>query len=217
MSKLLCYGARKDGHFNAIFSVLDNRHQIDLLDDRLDVDTKVHGCKVIGGLNHKFESQTDYLAFIAGVGDNIFRKLCFELGFSNHLRPFSVVHPSAVISSSASIGEGCFIGPNVTIGASVQIGMGSIVNSNVVIEHDSIISDYCHIAPGCSLAGRVKIGSFTFLGIGSCVIPDIFVGRSCIIGAGSTLVDSISDNVVAFGEKAKPKRFNHNNIYSQNV
>ena len=95
--------------------------------------------------------------------------------------------------------------------------MGSISNSNVVIEHDSVISDFCHIAPGCSLAGRVKVGTYTFLGIGSCVIPDVSIGHSCIIGAGSTIVDDISDLVVAFGEKAKPKRFNYNNIYNKNV
>ena len=217
MTKILCYGARSDGHFNALLSAMNCHFKVDVVDDRLDIGSTVLGSKVVGHLDYKPESTTDYIFFIVGVGDNLFRKKCFDLGFSNSMQPFSIIHPSAVISDSAVIGQGSFIGPNVTIGASVQIGVGSIVNSNAVVEHDSIISDFCHIAPGCSVAGRVSIGAFTFLGIGSCIIPDITIGHSCIIGAGSTIVDPIPANTVAFGEKAKPKRYNSVNIYNQNV
>lgn len=217
MTKILCYGARQDGHFNALLSSLNSQFKVDVLDDRLDIGSLVHGSRVIGHLDYNTEQPSDYTYFIVGIGDNLFRKKCFDLGYSNGIQPLSVIHPTAVIGASATIGEGCFIGPNATIGASTQIGIGSIINSNAVVEHDSVISDFCHIAPGCAVAGRVRIGPFTFLGIGSCIIPDITIGHSCIIGAGSTIVDSIPANTVAFGEKAKPKRFNTANIYYRNV
>ena len=109
MSRILCYGARPDGHFNALHSSLTTQYDVDIVDDRLAVGDVVHGCTVVGGLDFKPVLDSKYTAFVVAIGDNLFRKHCFKLGNLNRLVAFSVIHSSAVISPSAIIGEGCYI------------------------------------------------------------------------------------------------------------
>uniref|UniRef100_UPI0035685800 DapH/DapD/GlmU-related protein n=1 Tax=Pseudoalteromonas nigrifaciens TaxID=28109 RepID=UPI0035685800 len=65
-----------------------------------------------------------------------------------------------------------------------------------------VIGDYAHICPNVALAGGVSIGSKSWIGIGSQVKQLITIGDNCLIGAGSTVVKNIPDNVTAFGSPA---------------
>jgi UDP-N-acetylbacillosamine N-acetyltransferase len=41
------------------------------------------------------------------------------------------------------------------------------------------------------------------MGVGSCAIQDVLIGSNCMIGAGSTVIRDIPDDVVAYGNPAK--------------
>ena len=214
--KILCFGGRADGHFNALISQLSSNSEVEVLDDSLQIGTNVLGHRIIGGVDKRIVPK-EYIGFVLGIGDNYFREYCYSLATNYKITPLSTIHPSATISPTATIGKCCFIGPNVNIGASVTLGDAVIINSNTTVEHDSHIHDYVHIAPGCSIAGRVTIEEYSFIGIGTSIIPDIKIGSSVVIGAGSAVVDNIDKNIVAFGVKAKPRKLRESNIYSKHA
>jgi acetyltransferase-like isoleucine patch superfamily enzyme len=47
------------------------------------------------------------------------------------------------------------------------------------------------------------VGPGSFIGAGAILIPGIRVGANTVIGAGSTLLDHVSDNLRAAGSPAK--------------
>lgn len=87
-------------------------------------------------------------------------------------------HPTSIV-----IGEGVVIGSFVTIYQSVTIGgrvIGDWKRGNY-----PVISDGCVIFAGAVIVGKV------------------IVGRNCIIGANSVVIDDIPDNSVAVGAPAR--------------
>lgn len=121
------------------------------------------------------------------------------------------IHPSAVISPSAQIGEGTVVMAGAVINADTKIGKHCIVNTGATVDHDCVIEDYCHIAPGAHIAGGTHISEGTWIGVGSSVIQCLNIGKNCMIGAGSVVVRNIPDNVTAFGNPCRIKRYNERN------
>ena len=114
-----------------------------------------------------------------------------------------VIDPSACVSKKAIIGEGTFIGKNAVVNADCKVGSFAIINSGSVVEHDCCVGDYSHISPGAVLCGQVSVGSDTHIGAGSVVKQGLTVGDNSMIGIGSVVVNSIPDNVKAFGNPCK--------------
>ncbi len=79
------------------------------------------------------------------------------------------IHPSAVVDLSATIGEGVYIGPNAYIGGGCVIGDDSIVES------------------GCNLMSDVHLGAKSHLYPNVTIYPKSWLGKNCIIHAGTVL------------------------------
>lgn len=76
------------------------------------------------------------------------RKRLYE-EFSQKQIPFAtIIHPTAVISPSAKIGAGSFIGPNVVINKEAEICDNVVVNSSVLVEHNTFVGPHSYIAGG---------------------------------------------------------------------
>ena len=60
------------------------------------------------------------------------------------------------------------------------------------------------IYPGVYISGKNVINERTEIGLGSRIIQGLSVGSDTIIGAGSTIINDIGDNVVAVGTPCKP-------------
>ena len=73
----------------------------------------------------------------------------------------------------------------VNINRYVKIGKNCIINSNVLIEHDSVIGNHTHVSTGAIINGNVKIGNACFIGSKAILHNNITIGDNCIIGAGS--------------------------------
>jgi sugar O-acyltransferase (sialic acid O-acetyltransferase NeuD family) len=142
---------------------------------------------------------------IVAIGYNAIRKQIIQLLQLNNFNLVTLIHPTAVISPYAIIAEATVVFAGAVINAFAKVGVGCIVNTAVVIEHDCIINDFAHICPNTALAGGVTIGSKSWVGIGSQVKQLITIGDNCFIGAGSTVVKNIPDNVTAFGSPAVVK------------
>lgn len=101
----------------------------------------------------------------------------------NGIRPVvdrsSFVHPSAVITGNVTIGKNCYIGP----GAALRGDWGAIV-----LEDGCNVQENCtvHMFPGLTVL--LKEGAH--IGHGA-VIHGATVGRNCLIGMNSVLMDHV--------------------------
>lgn len=148
--------------------------------------------------------------FFVAIGHNASRQKVMQELQQKGLNFATLIHPSAVISQYSQIGEGSLVCANAVVNCASSVGLGCIVNTASSIDHDCQIADYVHVAPGVRLAGAVTIGTGSFVGIGSVVLPGRSIGKNAILGAGSTLLDNISDFSVAVGSPARVIKNNNN-------
>jgi maltose O-acetyltransferase len=80
------------------------------------------------------------------------------------------------------------IGDNVTLAKDVYI-----------LSHDGSTKKII----GYTRVGRVKIGDNVFIGAKTIVLPGVTIGNNSIVGAGSLVTKSISENEVWLGSPAK--------------
>lgn len=145
-----------------------------------------------------------------GIGQNKIRKMIFKRLEKYGLEITTLIHPSSIISESVKVGIGSVVMPLVVVNAETTIGKGVILNTASVIEHESCIGDFVHISPNVSCAGTVKIRESSHIGIGSCIIQGIHIGNDVIIGAGSTVISDIGNDVLAYGNPCETKKeINH--------
>lgn len=140
---------------------------------------------------------------LGSVGDSQPRKRLFDLGVSFHLKPLSVIHPSAVFSRRVKMGEGSQIFPGSVVNAGAALGVNVIINSGAVVEHDCVVGDHVHVATGAHLAGAVRIGAGAHIGIGATVKQGIAIGESAVVGAGAVVVKDVLLHTLVVGVPAR--------------
>lgn len=139
---------------------------------------------------------------VVAIGNNEIRLQKIKLLQQNNFNLISLIHPTAIISEYTTIESGTVIFAGAVINAFAKVGVGCIINTGAVVEHDCSIGDFAHICPNVALAGGVVVGTQSWVGIGSQVKQLVTIGDNCLIGAGSTVVKNIPDNVTAFGSPA---------------
>ena len=139
---------------------------------------------------------------IVAIGNNDIRAQKIQLLKQHNFNLISLIHPSAVISKYANIGSGTVVFACAIINAFANVGVGCIINTGSIVEHDCKLDDFVHICPNSVLAGGVTVGEKSWVGIGSQVKQLVTIGNNCLIGAGSTVIKNIPDNVTAFGSPA---------------
>jgi sugar O-acyltransferase (sialic acid O-acetyltransferase NeuD family) len=198
------------GHAKVILDILYRQKRLvaGIADDFLaSARSELHGVPV--------SSTTDLLARIAqrnscegiswivAIGNNLIRQSIAEKLSIQGAQFATVIHPSAQIALGVRIQPGTVVMANAVINTDAQIGHHAIINTAATIDHDCVIGDYAHIAPGCSLCGQVIVGSGALLGVGTKVKPAMEIGAWTTCGAGSTVVESLPPNVVAYGCPAR--------------
>ena len=99
----------------------------------------------------------------------------------------------------------------VTIGSNCSIEKPALgfttIHNNVKIDdlvqigHNQEIGENTIIATGFKAENEVIIGSNTFIGMGVTIVSkNVTVGNNCLIGAGTVLTKSVSDNKVIYSE-----------------
>lgn len=148
--------------------------------------------------------------FIVAIGDNDIRSMLFSQArdgvlsaTGKKLKPFSVIDKTAIVSPTAAIGAGTYVGKGAVINVDARIGENAVINTSAVVEHDCVVGDGAFIAPLASMCGETRLGARSMLGVNSALTPGQSVGDDTIIGAGSTVLRSIEDSVVAVGSPAK--------------
>ncbi|MBD2703519.1 N-acetyltransferase [Spirosoma sp. BT702] len=154
------------------------------------------------------------------------------------------IHSGTVIYADSIIGDRFSCGHNVTIRAECQIGdrvvilhgatlegkltigKGVKIMAHVYLPSRTIIGDLVFIGPGANFLNAklpmresgVKgptIGNHVVVGGGVTVGPGVTIGDNCFIGAGSTVLQDIPPNSLAYGVPAQfrplPEKFGQGN------
>jgi sugar O-acyltransferase (sialic acid O-acetyltransferase NeuD family) len=156
--------------------------------------------KIISDKENYF-SENESLAFILGTGTPAFRKSLYHL-FSNHgqSRAVQVISNHAVISAiNVKLGEAVCIMPGAIVMGNSEIALGSLINCNTSIGHDSFLGEFVEVCPGVVIAGNCTIGSETFIGSGAVIFPGVQIGENCVIGAGAIVTKNVPANHKVIG------------------
>lgn len=142
-----------------------------------------------------------------------------KLGDNIEIQEFSTISATPMIfenfkilnaSFGVEIGNGVYIGPHSTImsgyKAPTLIGNDVALGQYTNIGHDCIIHDRVEIIGSVFLSGFVEVGEGTKIHAGSIIRNRIKIGKNCIIGQDSNVVEDIPDETMAYGNPCKPQK-----------
>jgi sugar O-acyltransferase (sialic acid O-acetyltransferase NeuD family) len=132
--------------------------------------------------------------------------------------PFhTLVHPTAYVSRLASLGAGSFVGARSIVASGAALDEHVFVNRGATIGHDTRIGAFSRIQPGSSVGGLSRLGRGVTVGIGATLVERLLVGDNAVIGAGSTVLDDVPENVVVVGTPARLHRNVDRPVFRQGV
>lgn len=126
-------------------------------------------------------------------------------GFGEDTRMYS----SCLVLGDVEVGKNTWIGPWTILDGSggLQIGSNCSISAGVhIYSHDSIDwalsgghADYPH--------DPVKIGDNTYIGPHAVICKGVTIGKGCVVGANSVVVDDVPDHVMIAGNPAVLKKY----------
>jgi acetyltransferase-like isoleucine patch superfamily enzyme len=151
------------------------------------------------------------------------------IGRGATIRPFTTIYAGSTIGDGVQTGQGVSIREDNEIAAGASIGtnavleFGNRIGENSRIHSGSflemtVIEENVFVGPrvvftddphpmGCprykECLGGVTVRALAKIGANCTFLPGVVVGRGALIGAGSVVVKSIPDGVVAAGNPAK--------------
>jgi sugar O-acyltransferase (sialic acid O-acetyltransferase NeuD family) len=156
---------------------------------------------VVGSIRDYQPSPGDVL--LLGIGLPKIKKLVVSLLLSRGVYFITFVHPSAILGGNVLIGKGSVVCPGVVLTSDICIGEFVTCNCCSTVGHDVYISNFVTLNGHCDITGFCRIGEGAFFGTHACVIPKIRVGSWSVVGAGSTVIISVPDNVSVIGNPAQ--------------
>lgn len=108
--------------------------------------------------------------------------------------------PTIRCGHNIHVGDRFAIGDNAQITAHAKITIGDDFTGASGLHIDSGDHDIATLLP---ILEPISIGSRVWCGINVTIIAGVTIGNDCVIGAGSVVVKSIPDGVLAVGVPAK--------------
>ncbi|MEO9893307.1 UDP-3-O-(3-hydroxymyristoyl)glucosamine N-acyltransferase [Aurantibacter sp.] len=145
------------------------------------------------------------------IGDNVIIQSGSILGsdafyFKNRPEGFDKLKScgNVVIEDNVEIGAGCTIDKGVT--GSTIIGMGTKLDNQVQVGHDTVIGKKCLIAAQCGIAGCVVIEDEVTLWGQVGVTSAIKIGKGAVVLAQTGISKSIAGGKTYFGSPVEEAR-----------
>lgn len=124
------------------------------------------------------------------------------------------------IGKNSTIEDFCTLNNGVgaiSIGNNTRIGIGSVligpvsIGEDVRLAQNVVVSGLNHnyedVTKPISAQGvnteQIYIGDETWIGANSVILPGIFIGKHCIVAAGSVVTKNVSSNTIVAGNPAR--------------
>ena len=114
------------------------------------------------------------------------------------------IHHTAYVAGSSQLGYGNVILANSVVNSNVKMGNFNTIQSSVLIGHDNIIGNNNYFTGHCAIGSNNNIGSDCFFGLNTSVNNYINIGDNVFCGMASNVIKSIDDNVMVYGNPARP-------------
>jgi sugar O-acyltransferase (sialic acid O-acetyltransferase NeuD family) len=142
-----------------------------------------------------------------GVGSPFIKEKIYNnlLKYNNMSFP-NLIHPNAIMDKREGMiqmGFGNIFFPSSVLTSHIKIGNFVLLYLDCSVGHDTNIGNFTTISPGCHISGNVKIGKTVYFGTGSVTVERIDIQDYTIIGAGATVIKSITDQGTYVGTPAK--------------
>lgn len=115
----------------------------------------------------------------------------------------TLIHPSATIARSARLGAGVIVCPQAVISADAHVDDFVSINVLSSVGHDVHVGAYSTLSSHVDLMGSVSIGECVFFGSGAKVLPKLKIAAGSTIGAGATIMRSVTERAVMYAQPAK--------------
>lgn len=198
---LVIYGG--GGHGKCVIDLvraMGTYRVVGIIDDHLGVGEMVSGVQVLGGgdVVTRLRGQGIGLAAngVGGIGDVDARVTVNERLAAEGLVCPALLHPSAVVEPSFVPTPGLQVFAHAYVGTNVVIGAFGILNTGVIVSHDSRLGTCVNLSPGATLAGGVKVGSMALIGMGVTVNVGVSIGERVRVGNSAVVKADIPDGGV---------------------
>jgi sugar O-acyltransferase (sialic acid O-acetyltransferase NeuD family) len=187
----------KEGKYN-IIGIIDSIH---------DIDSIRFGYKILGRQEDIKELVSKYgiEGGVISIGDNWVRYYVSSQ-IKEQIPNFNFVnaiHPSVVIGDNVKLGEGIVMMAGCIINPKSQVGDFTFFATGAQLDHDCNIGNFSSISAGSITGGYVTLGDFSSITLGVTVIDRLQIGTNTVVGAGSLVVKSLPDDVLAYGNPCK--------------
>jgi sugar O-acyltransferase (sialic acid O-acetyltransferase NeuD family) len=208
MENIVLFGGGNQAHYTIDIIEKEGKYNIvGIIDSVHDVGSERFGYKILGRQENLKEiiSQYNIYGGIISIGDNWSRYLVSQqiLKIIPNFIFVNAIHPSVVIGNTTELGFGVVAMAGCIFNPKAKIGNFTFFATGAQVEHDNIIHDFASISAGSITGGYVTIGKFSAITLGVTVLDRIEIGENTVVGAGSLIVKSLPDNVLAYGNPAK--------------
>lgn len=118
------------------------------------------------------------------------------------------IHQSAFVARSVKMGHGNVILAHSTVNMNTIFGNFNTVHSNAMVGHDCTFGDSNFITAQCAIGSNNHFGKGNFVGLNSTINNYTNIGNYTFIGMGSNVIKSLEDDVMVYGNPAKPRERN---------
>ena len=208
MENIVLFGGGNQAHYTIDIIEKEGKYNIvGIIDSVHDVGSERFGYKILGRQENLKEiiSQYNIYGGVISIGDNWSRYLVSQqiLKIIPNFIFVNAIHPSVVIGNTTELGFGVVAMAGCIFNPKAKIGNFTFFATGAQVEHDNIIHDFASISAGSITGGYVTIGKFSAITLGVTVLDRIEIGENTVVGAGSLIVKSLPDNVLAYGNPAK--------------
>ena len=205
--RIAIIGSGDFGKSIAHYAINNGYNVVGFYDDFQKADN-VDGISVLGRLDSIVDDYNKGIfdALVCAVGykhfgfrESVFNKFHREVGI-----PFAtIIDSSCHIDSTATIGQGVVIFPTAMVDKGCVIEDNVLLNVGVTIAHDSHIKEHSFLSPRVAIAGFSTVGKRCMIGINTTIIDNISICDDVRTGGGSVLIHSILQKGLYVGVPAK--------------
>jgi sugar O-acyltransferase (sialic acid O-acetyltransferase NeuD family) len=141
--------------------------------------------------------------FLVGIADGVARERLAAHAERQNLVPLTLQHPTATVGLACRLGPGTVLWAGARLTTNVTLGRHVHVNQNVTIGHDTVAEDFATINPSAAVSGSVRLGRRCLIGAGSVVLQGRNVGDDAVIGASSCVTRDVEAGTVVKGVPAR--------------
>jgi sugar O-acyltransferase (sialic acid O-acetyltransferase NeuD family) len=207
MKNIVLIGGGNQAHYTIDIIIKEGKYNIvGIIDSIHEIGTYRFGYKILGRQEDIVDifNQYNLIGGIITIGDNWARynisNQILEIIPNFHF--INAIHPSVVIGSNVKLGKGITVMAGVIFNPKSIIGDFTFFATGAQVEHDCIIEDFASVSAGSVMGGHVKLGKFSALTLNVTVLDRLEIGINTVVGAGSLVLKSLPDNVLAYGNPA---------------